>query len=101
MGLVDFAPNAGEQVDWSLELRESRAAKSSVSHEEVTAALDALDPADTRRVASQIWAGLSVSVKVGDQDVTLLPDEVEASPQAKRGWAAARSGTLLVLLQTK
>ncbi|MCL7452613.1 MAG: class I tRNA ligase family protein [Anaerolineae bacterium] len=96
---LEIIPELGEGLPWRLGLAPGREMGRDISRGEVEAALASLEPERATDLAHQLWEGLSVSVEVGDQAVTLLPDEVSITPQAPAGWAAQADGTLLVLVQ--
>ena len=96
---LEIIPELGEGVSWQLGLDPGRGVGRDASRDQVEAALASLEPERATDLARQLWQGLSVSLKVGDQALTLLPDEVTVSPQAPAGWLARAGDTLLVLLE--
>jgi hypothetical protein len=66
---------------------------------DIHAALAALSPEKAAEVAAQLRAGLSVGLHIGDQVVTLLPDEVRISVQGEPGWIAAEGPAGVVTLE--
>jgi valyl-tRNA synthetase len=96
---LEIIPELGEGLSWQLSLDPEREMGRNVSRDEVEASLVSLVPERATDLAHQLWQGLSVSLKVGDQALTLLPDEVTISPQPPAGWLARAGGGLLVLLE--
>jgi isoleucyl-tRNA synthetase len=96
---LEIIPELGEGLSWQLGLDPEREMGRNVSRDEVEATLASLVPERATELARQLWQGLSVSLKVGDQALTLLPDEVTISPQAPAGWLARAGDGLLVLLE--
>jgi hypothetical protein len=66
---------------------------------EIEAALDSLGSETAAFLAAQLWEGLTVSLQVSEEDVTLLPDEVTISAQTGPDWAAAADDRYLVILE--
>jgi isoleucyl-tRNA synthetase len=95
---VQFAPDATEKVDWRLELDWERTVQRRMATKEIASALEGLSLAKAAELASQLRHGLSVSLEVAGQAVTLLPDEVYLSARPRPGWAAAADGEYIVLL---
>jgi isoleucyl-tRNA synthetase len=87
---VQFSAEANSFVDWRVTVESSP---------EVNAALASLPPTETAEMASQLRSGLSVSLQLTEQTITVLPDEVTLSPQPRPGWAAASSSGYLVVLE--
>ena len=96
---LEIIPELGEGLSWQLSLSPEREMGRNVSRDEVEASLASLVPERATDLARQLWQGLSVSLKVGEQALTLLPDEVTISPQPPAGWLARAGGGLLVLLE--
>jgi isoleucyl-tRNA synthetase len=96
---LEIIPELGEGLSWHLGLAPGREMGRDVTPDRVEAALAGLGPERATALARQLWQGLSVSLKVGDQALTLLPDEVSLSPQAPAGWVARADDRLLVLLE--
>ncbi|MGC9334569.1 MAG: class I tRNA ligase family protein [Anaerolineae bacterium] len=96
---LEIIPEFGQGLAWQLGLIPGREVGRDVSREQVEAALAELEPERASYLARQLWEGLSVSLEVGEQVLTLLPDEVRISPWAPAGWTAKAGDTLLVLLQ--
>jgi isoleucyl-tRNA synthetase len=96
---VPIVEQAPVPVRWHLALDWDRAVQRRVVVDEIDAALAHLDPAAAAGLVLQLWSGLSVSLAVGDQAITLLPDEVRVSVAAPPGWAAAAEPGYLVLLE--
>lgn len=95
---VVLGPEAATKVSWRLALNPDQTVERDITRTEVAAALVGLDQAMVLDLVSQLGAGLSASLQVAGQAITLLPDEVCISPQAQPGWAAAvGSGQLVVL----
>jgi isoleucyl-tRNA synthetase len=88
--VVRFSAEAEALVDWRLAVNEPSRAN---------AALASLDPGERAEMAGQLREGLSVSLRLPDQTITLLPDEVTISPQPRAGWAGAAGGDYLVVLE--
>jgi hypothetical protein len=85
-------------VEWRLELDPERPVQRDVSQPAIAAALAALSADRAAQFAAQLQQGISVGLEVSDQSITLLPDEVTISVQAKAGWAAAADAEHLVAL---
>jgi isoleucyl-tRNA synthetase len=97
---VRFTPEAMAQVEWNLGLDAERAPERAVAPEAIEAALAGLGSAERQEMTSQLWYGLSVSVEVGGQAITLLPGDISLTARAQPGWAAAVADRLLVILET-
>jgi isoleucyl-tRNA synthetase len=95
---VQIARDATARVDWRVALDPERALERGLAAEEIDAALAALTPAEVTHLALQICSGLSASLEVTGQAITLLPDETAVSLRAHPGWAAATSGGQLIVL---
>ena len=87
---VRFSAEAEVFVDWHLAVDEPSRAN---------AVLAGLDPGERAEMAGQLREGLSVSLQLPDQTITLLPDEVTVRPQPRAGWAGAVGGDYLVVLE--
>lgn len=96
---VRFAAKAAVPVASRLVLNREPVAEWDVGIAEVKAALTALDPEEAASLVSQIREGLSVSLDVSGQALTLLPDQVRVTVQARPGWAAATDGDRLVVIE--
>jgi isoleucyl-tRNA synthetase len=96
---LHLAPRAMAQVEWRLSLDPQRAFEREITPEAIDGALAKLAADEAMHITSRIWDGLSVSVEEGGQSVTLLPDEVRISVQARPGWIAAVERGLLVVLE--
>jgi isoleucyl-tRNA synthetase len=95
---LTFGPDAVTKVSWRVFLDPNRAVERDVDPGEVARALDSLPEDVAADLVSQIEAGLSVSLDVGDQAYTLLPDELRFEALGRPGWAvAAKAGHLVVL----
>jgi hypothetical protein len=64
------------------------------------AALAGLEPAAAADLASHVWRGLSASLDVAGQAITLLPDEVTASCVARPGWLVLADEFQVIALKT-
>jgi hypothetical protein len=93
-------PDAVAHVGWWLVLDRDRTITRYAGPEEIDAALEELSPEEARGIASQLLEGLSVSVGVTGQAITLLPGEVVVTLQPKPGWTAAAEGPFLLILET-
>jgi isoleucyl-tRNA synthetase len=96
---VRFGPDAGAQITWHLDLATEQAVQRSVPTVEIRAALASLAPENAANLAAQLGEGLSVGLTVDDRAITLLPDEVVVTMQAKPGWIAAAGEKRLVALE--
>lgn len=99
IGRVQFVAKAAAPVAWRLALNPESVVGWDIGTAEVKAALTALDPEEAANLVSQIGEGLSVSLKVSGQALTLLPDQVYVTVQAQPGWAAATDGEHLVVIE--
>jgi hypothetical protein len=95
---VEFAADVTARVEWRLSQRTGRRAEPDVALAEIEAAMTALDAEEAERLASQLRNGLSVGLQVSGRSITLLPDEVSVSVQARPGWAAAADAEQLVIV---
>jgi hypothetical protein len=98
---VAVRTGAGEHLQWRPALKQERWIERETAPDEIEAVLADLEETEAANLAAQFLAGLSASLKVGQQTITLLPDEVELAAQARPGWAAASAGGLYVLLRIK
>lgn len=95
---VQFASDAAAQVEWRLSLLPEHRVERDVRAADIEAALADLDAEESARLASQLWAGLSIGLQVSGWAITLLPDEVYISAHAQPGWAAAADAEHLAIL---
>jgi isoleucyl-tRNA synthetase len=95
---VKLSPSAAEYVDWHLALDPERPVQREVAQAEIEAALAELDADEAARLATQLRRGMSVGLEVSSLAITLLPDEVSISVQARSGLAAAADAEHLVAL---
>ena len=95
---VKFSPNAGNYVSWQLSLDPERPVQRDLPQSAIVAALAELSPDEAAHMATQLRQGMSVGLEVSGQAITLLPDEVSLSVQARAGWAAAADTQHLVAL---
>jgi isoleucyl-tRNA synthetase len=95
---VKFSADAAGHVEWRLGLDPERQVQRDVSQPAIAAALAALSTDRAAQIAAQLQQGISVGLEVSDQAITLLPDEVTISVQARAGWAAAADAEHLVAL---
>ena len=86
-------------VRWHLALDRGKVVQRRVAVDEIEATLAHLDPSVAAGLVEQLWSGLSVSLAVGDQAITLLPGEVRISVTAQPGWAGAAAPGYLALLE--
>jgi isoleucyl-tRNA synthetase len=73
---VEFTPEAVAHVEWHLAIAPGQARSRTTTPAELEAALASLDPGAASDLALQLRDGLSVSLEVMGQAITLLPDEV-------------------------
>lgn len=66
----------------------------------LTAALKELEGANALRVAQAIEAGQSIQLRVNDQELELLPDELLVESSSPEGYAVAEGNGVLVALDT-
>lgn len=90
---LDAAP-----ISWHLSLAPGREPEREVPAAAIAQALAALDAGRAAAMAAELRAGLSVSLEAGGRAITLLPDEVQATPRPWPGWSAAWDGESLVCL---
>lgn len=98
---VTFLSTAMQQVSWHLSLVKGGEPEREVGPAAIADALASLEPGQAAGLAEQLGAGLSISLQAVGQTVTLLPDEVQVTPEARRGWSAAAEGALLVSLKVE
>jgi isoleucyl-tRNA synthetase len=96
---VRFSTGAMAQVEWRLRPDLERIYEREVAPAAIDGALAKLAGGEAAGITARIWDGLSVSVDVGGRAVTLLPNEVRVSVQARPGWTAAAGSGLLVILE--
>jgi isoleucyl-tRNA synthetase len=96
---LQFTADATKQVVWRLALDAGRAVEREMAPGDIEAAVASLDPEQAAEMAAMLARGLSVSLRVGEAVVTLLPDEVSASVEPRAGWAAAAEAGQLVALE--
>lgn len=112
---AEFSADAATRVRWRLSLKlddlsggESAVHRQRMTVGQINSLLAELGPVAAADLASQLRAGLSVRVEGSGQGalpdgvggLTLLPDEVNITPQASRGWMAAAGTAYLILLAT-
>jgi hypothetical protein len=95
---VQIAPVKKIRVTWHLSLDPEHRVERDLAPAEIEAVLEGLDAEESVRLASELWAGLSVGLQVSGRSITLLPDEVCATAKAPPGWAAATDAQHLVVL---
>jgi isoleucyl-tRNA synthetase len=95
---VIFGPEAGTKMSWRVSLDPDGLVERDVDSRQIERALTSLQDDAAADLVSQLEAGLSVSVDVGDQAITLLPDELSFTAVGRKGWAVgARAGHLVVI----
>ncbi|MFC2037985.1 hypothetical protein ACFLYD_08535, partial [Chloroflexota bacterium] len=97
---VQFTSDLVTHSEWRLALNPDGAIERDVAPASINTAMAALDADAAASLASQLWDGLTVSLKVNGRAITLLPDEVRISVQAQPGWVAVADTKFLVLLET-
>jgi leucyl-tRNA synthetase len=102
VGQVRFTAEAAVLVGWRLRLDPERMAARNVKQAELEAALSSLTQNEIAALISQLGEGLSARFTVAGHVLTLLPDEVQITPEAQPGWTAAADvdAGLLVVLAT-
>jgi isoleucyl-tRNA synthetase len=95
---VKFSPDAAGYVEWRLALNPERPLQRDVSQAAIEAALANLGADDAAHLAAQLRTGMSIGLEVSGLAITLLPDEVSISVQARPGRAAAADTEHLVIL---
>jgi isoleucyl-tRNA synthetase len=95
---VQIAPVKKIRVTWRLSLDLEHGVERDLAPAEIEAVLEGMDAEESARLASELWAGLSVGLEVSGRAITLLPDEVCTTAQAPPGWAAATDAQHLVVL---
>jgi isoleucyl-tRNA synthetase len=95
---VQFTQDVIPTKVWELTVDPGRAAERAVPVAEINAALSNLRAREAAKLIFQLWDGLSISLKVSGQMLTLLPDEVKVS--LRPGWAAAATSGRLLVLET-
>ncbi len=96
---VEVISDAAARMAWHLSLAPGKDPVHEVPRAAIVDALAALDASKAAALAQQLREGLSISLQVGGQALTLLPDEVQVRPQAQSGWNAAAEGGLVVSLK--
>ncbi len=96
---VGLTEEAMDKVTWRPALATDGTIPRGLAPEAIESALEGLTPEAAKDLALEIWNGLSASIKVEEQAVTLLPDEVTLSAEAVSGWAAAADTEYLVVLR--
>jgi hypothetical protein len=71
-----------------------------LDRETIQAGLENLQGEKAIDITKRLWDGMSVSIQVAGQALTLLPDEVAITSRAQPGWTAAHDAGLLLLLET-
>jgi hypothetical protein len=95
---VKFSPDAAGYVGWRLALNPERPVQRDVSQAEIEIALADLSAGEAAHLATQLRTGMSVGLDVSGLAITLLPDEVSISVQARSGGAATADAEHLVIL---
>ena len=95
---VKFSPDAAGYVRWCLALNPERPVQRDLSRAAIEAALADLSDDEAAHLATQLRMGISVGLEISDRAITLLPDEVSTSVQARSGSAAAADNDHLVIL---
>jgi len=98
---LEVVSDAASRLSWCLSLAPGREPVREVPLDVIAQALAALEPSETTALAEQLRAGLSIHLQAGGQAITLLPDEVQLTPQAPPGWAAAADHELVVSLKLR
>ena len=96
---VQVQPEAAAQVEWRLAPKADRSPERRSSTQAVAEALENLATDQAAELASKLQRGMSISLRVGQHTVTLLPDEIHLVAQPPSGWLAAADGQYLVLLR--
>ena len=95
---VKLAPDAAAYVSWRLAPNPERPVQRALSPAALEAALADLGDDEAAHLATQLRKGLSVGLEVSGVAITLLPDEVSVSVQARSGSAVAADSDHLVIL---
>ncbi len=98
---VDQVYFEGEMVApirWHLDL-EVQAVERGNLPSTIRVALGKLSPERAAETAAQLDAGLSVGLKIEEETVTLLPDEVSISIRSEPGWIPAEDSGQVVALE--
>jgi isoleucyl-tRNA synthetase len=95
---VKLAPDAAAYVRWRLALNPERPVQRELSPAAVEAALAELGDQEAAHLAAQLRKGMSVGLDLSGVAITLLPDEVSISVQAKSASAVAADADHLVIL---
>lgn len=97
--VLEVVSDAASRLSWQLSLVPGREPVREVPPSTIAQSLAALDAGEAAGLAGKLRAGLSIRLEVGGQAITLLPDEVQVTPQAAAGWTAAADDELLVSLK--
>jgi hypothetical protein len=95
---VKLVPDAAAYVRWRLTLAPERPVQRDLSPVAVEAALAELGDDEAGRLAAQLRQGMSVGLDVSGLAITLLPDEVSISVEARSASAVAADADHLVIL---
>jgi len=95
---VSALASAGEAVSYTLNpLPKQLGQKYKSNFPQVRKAILALDPEEA---AERLLSGDTISVKVGEETLEILPEEVEVRAEARSGLVVASEGAYLAALQT-
>jgi hypothetical protein len=97
---VRYTPEAMAHVAWRLMVDTTRTVDRRLDRETIQAGLENLQGEKAIDITKRLWDGMSVSIQVAGQALTLLPDEVAITSRAQPGWTAAHDAGLLLLLET-
>ena len=95
---VKLAPDAVAYVRWRLTLDPERPVQRDLAPSAVEAALAELGDDEAAHLAAQLRQGMSVGLDVSGLAITLLPDEVSISAEARSASAVATDADHLVIL---
>jgi isoleucyl-tRNA synthetase len=95
---VKFSPDIAVYVGWRLDLNPEQPVQRDVSQAAIEAALADLSASAAAHLATQLRTGMSVGLEVSGLAITLLPDEVSISAQARSGSVAAADAEHLLIL---
>jgi isoleucyl-tRNA synthetase len=96
---VQFVQGVASRVRYRLNLKPEQRVEREISSAEIEAVLGSLDAAASAQMAEEFREGLSVSLPVSGQNVTLLPADVKISISAQPGWIASADDELLMVLE--
>jgi isoleucyl-tRNA synthetase len=96
---VQFTKDAAEHVTWRFDLKAGQMVERGTTRTEIEAALELLDSETAATLAAQLWQGLTASLQVDEEAITLLPDEITISAQTGPDWTAAADARYLVILE--